>query len=134
MNQTTFFFCDCGYEKALNEGDDFIILQCGNCNTLNSVENKIKYYTKCHACSNLEEVNEGENLSIEKECSNCRLKGKVGFIDFSKDVLFELENKVECEEKCERCNKINWLEPLENSYRCPNCYSYLRQKMSNMWD
>lgn len=135
MNQTTFFYCNCGYEKALNEGEDYIIVQCQNCNTLNSTEKKLTYYTVCEACGDEEKLI-GEEIKFEsdKKCKTCGISGEVGFKEFNQHIQFSLESKVEHENlKCERCNKKNFLEPKENTYHCPNCYSILRQKMSNTW-
>jgi len=134
MNITTYFFCDCGYEKALNEGEDYSVIQCNGCLNLASIEKSISYYISCSACEFEKKIQGEITFNQEETCENCKLKGKVGLKDIHPDALFLVESKVEYDGKCERCRKTEWTDPEESEYKCPSCYRKLKQKMSSAWE
>lgn len=134
MNITTFFYCDCGFEKALNEGEDFVIVQCGRCLSLASATKKFTYHIVCSACEHHKEI--GDEVEFEKEeiCENCSLKGTIGLKDVHLEALFHLENHVVYDGKCERCRENNWIDPEKTNFKCPSCFKNIKQKMSNVWE
>jgi len=134
VNYNTFFHCTCGYEKALNEGEQYSILQCGTCLELTSVDKNHTCTKICQACGDEQVVTGDVTFDREEGCRSCGVKGTIGMEDLHPDALFFVHFHATYQGKCERCRQVNWTEPKEAEFPCPMCRKTLKQKMSGVWE
>lgn len=134
MKFNLFFYCKCGFEKSLNDGDNFSILQCETCYHIENYQTKQRYMKECTHCGQKEELIEGTTFEKEVTCQKCGLKGKVGLAGVHKNYLFMVDVKDEKISKCKRCKQNNWINIYETDLKCPLCHKRLQTNMSSYWE
>lgn len=130
MNYTMFYHCTCGFEKSLNEGDDYTIKQCSVCLNLESFRHDMTYVMSCMACSEEKELPDNYEF-CEETCAGCGLKGRSGMKEYDNNVLFDIHAKDRKTHICKVCKSEDF---IEESVQCPSCKNNtLERETSSVW-